>query len=312
MKYQKSKIILHLILLVCVLIFVLGVFNKVEAAVLYLESNQNQYHLGDTFVIEAKIDPVGECINTVAANLHYDKNLLEAIEVSYGESILLFWVEKPQINQSLGSISFIGGVPGGYCGDLSGEKHSPNLLLKIVFKAIGQGTSTISFAKDAQVLLNDSLGTPAPVNFQDAQLTILPKVGAEEKNEWEQILLADQIPPEPFEIELRRDPLIFEGKWFITFFTTDKQTGIDHYDVQEGKGEWRVAESPYLLANQHLMSIIKVRAVDKAGNERIVELVPPYWLTWKIWALLILLILAVTGAIYWLIKKSKFKYQKSK
>ena len=38
--------------------------------------------------------------------------------------------------------------------------------------------------------------------------------------------------------------------------------------------EWQVASSPYVLQDQSLGSTVRVRAVDKAGNERLAVFVP--------------------------------------
>jgi len=157
--------------------------------------------------------------------------------------------------------------------------------------------------------LNDGFGTPAKLTLKEAVFTILTEKAEVPKEEWQEELAKDDIPPEPFEIKISQDPNIFGGKYFIVFSTTDKQTGIDHYEVKEGKIDWKRAESPYLLEDQSLKSIIKVKAVDKAGNERIAEYIPPkkpfpYWV--------IIPLLVGVGIGYWLYRKSKIKYQKSK
>jgi len=73
-------------------------------------------------------------------------------------------------------------------------------------------------------------------------------------------------------------------------------------------------ESPYLLKDQKLKSFIYVKAVDKAGNERIATLAPRYPLKWyEKWENWIIIII-VTFILYllWKVIKSKIKYQKSK
>jgi len=74
--------------------------------------------------------------------------------------------------------------------------------------------------------------------------------------------------------KIQRDPAIFDGKYFIVFYTTDKETGVDYYMVKEGEREWKIAKSPYLLENQNLDEEIKVKAVDRAGNETIATFYP--------------------------------------
>ena len=134
-----------------------------------------------------------------------------------------------------------------------------------------------------RVLLNDGKGTKAELTTQGASFEILSKLESSlesSKDEWQEEIKKDNIPPEPFNIEISQNPAIFEGKYFITFSTTDKQTGIDHYKIKEGKRDWKIAVSPYVLENQKLTNNIQVKAADKAGNERI-EVVKafrkPFW-----------------------------------
>jgi hypothetical protein len=318
MKMQNSKIKMQnynskfKIIIFSIFIFLfLPLF--VKGAILYFEPSKGEYHLGDTFIVDLRIDTEGECINTVKAIVSFPKDLLEAKDFSTGNSILSLWLEGPKIDQKEGLISFVGGIPGGFCGPLPGEPEKPNLLGRIIFRVVSRdvprGLAEISFKEDSQVLLNDGFGTPAKLTLKEAIFTILPEKAEVPREEWQEELTKDDIPPEPFEIKISQDPSIFGGKYFIVFSTTDKQTGIDHYEVKEGKRDWKRAESPYLLEDQSLKSIILVKAVDKAGNERIAEYIPPQ----KPFPLLIIIpILVGAGIGYWFYRKSKIKYQKSK
>lgn len=297
----------------------------VSAAILYLEPSQGEYHLSDTFLVEARIDTEEECINTVKADLSFSKDILEGIDFSQGNSILTIWLQTPKIDQSAGLLSFVGGIPGGYCGTLPGEPGKPNLLGRVIFQAKEKGangglsSAEVKFLESSQVLLNDGLGTPAKLSLRGANFTILPEKKEMPMEEWQEELKKDNIPPEPFEIEIHQDPAIFEGKYFIVFSTTDKQTGLDYYEVHEVPPKWTLrttkperAESPYLLKDQSLKSIIKVRVVDKAGNERIAEYTPPYKITWKDWLPWIILVLIVGGIIWYLITKLKRNYTRNR
>jgi len=299
--------------LVIVFSFSFFIFNFCQATVLYLDSSSGQYHQGETFIVEARIDTEGECINTVKGDLSFSQDILEAIDFSQGNSILNLWLKPPEINQDMGLVSFIGGIPGGYCGRLAGDSGLSNLLGKIIFNVKrvngGQISAKIEFLDSSQVLLNDGFGTPAKLTLEGMALKILAVKGEIPESEWEKELKEDAISPEPFNIEINKDSSVFEGKYFITFSTTDKQTGIDYYEIKEIPpiwklkiAKWQEAESPYLLKDQSLRSIIKVKAVDKAGNERIAEYLPPkkpipYWI--------IVLILGGAGVIWYFITKLK-------
>jgi hypothetical protein len=279
------------------------------AVILYLEPNSGQYYFGDTFLVDIKIDTQGKCINVVDIGLNFPNDILKA-NFSKGDSILILWIEPPLIDQELGLISFSGGIPGGYCGILPGDLREHSYLGRIAFRVhettqIGTQINTnVRFLEGSQVLLNDGFGTRAELVTRGAVFTLLPEKREVPKDEWKEEIEKDIIPPEPFEIEIGQNPLIFDGKYFISFFTTDKQTGIDYFEVQEGWRRWKRAESPYLLEDQTLQSIIKVRAVDMAGNERIVEHPPlrprepfPWWI--------VILVVVGVGVIWLIIKKSK-------
>ncbi len=293
--------------LVCLSLFLF--FGFCQAVVLYLEPSEGQYQSGDTFIAEIKIDTEEECINTIEADLEFSQDVLEAIDFSQGNSILTLWVKPPEINQKLGLVSFSGGIPGGYCGIIPGDPEPSNSLGRIVFRAseigaetIGEAEARVEFLDSSQVLLNDGLGTPTKLITKGAVFTILSEEVKPPKDEWQEELEKDIIPPEPFEIEIHQDSTIFEEKYFIIFSTTDKQTGIDRYEVKEGKKDWQEASSPYLLEDQSLQSIIKVKAVDKAGSERIIEYTPKT-LRKSIFYWIIILILAGVGVIWYILSR---------
>jgi len=290
----------------CIFVFCFVLFSVLpfgaRAAILYFKPDSGKYYQDETFSVQVMIDTEEDCINTVKGEIDFSKDVLEAVNFATGNSILTIWLQTPKIDQNLGKISFIGGIPGGYCGPLPGEPGELDLLLKIFFKTKREGMANLRFSEESQVLLNDSLGTPAKLTIKGAVFTILPGIPEIPKKEWQEELEKDNIPPEPFEIEIHRTPEIFEGKYFITFFTSDKQTGLDYFEVKEGKRNWEKAESPYLLEDQDLKSIIKVKAVDKAGNERLAEYIPPKKITWKDWLPWLILILIVASIIYWLWK----------
>jgi len=279
------------------------------AATLYLDPVSKKVGTYDTFELKVRIGVAGgdECINASQVGLSFDPDILEVIDFDFGETIFPLWVLRPgkndieKINQE-GKILFAGGVPGGYCGRIPGDPGDSNILAGIIFtpkKPVLFHKADIKFNKEeTKVLLNDGQGTKAEIKIQEATIKIdetLPK----QEDEWEKKIGEDKISPEPFLIEINSAPNVWDGQYFLIFFTTDKQTGIDYYEVLEEdplklineekeknvfvewikkkilkKGEtvfWRETSSPYLLKDQDLESVIMVKAVDKAGNERVVE-----------------------------------------
>jgi len=111
--------------------------------------------------------------------------------------------------------------------------------------------------------------------------------------------MIDTTPPEKFQPQITE----IEGKQYLIFMTKDKLSGIKYYEVQEGDKNFKKVSSPYLLEDQKLrMGIIKVKAVDKAGNQTIEEIELPFKINYgDIFVLLLALI--TVGIILWILKR---------
>ncbi len=265
LKHKKIKILVLILIFIFYPVFVFG-------AKLYFKPAQAEYYQGQTFIVELRINTEKDCINAIEGNLVFSKDALSVIDFSQGNSILTLWTKTPEINQKEGLISFAGGIPAGFCGQIPGDLKESNLLGKIIFEVKeGSGRKAeVRFNNTSRVFLNDGLGTEADFNTSKAVFNIL-KSEKPPENEWQQQIQEDNIPPEAFQIEIQQEADVFDGKYFIVFSTTDKQTGIDYYEVKEGDRDWKRGQSPYLLENQTLSDIIKVRSWDKAGNKTIAE-----------------------------------------
>lgn len=269
--------------------------HSASAALLYIDPVETGVHRGDTVTMSVRLDvDPEECINTVDAVIHYDASV-RAVDVSRGDSILSLWVESPVIDAENKTISFAGGIPGGYCGRIPGDPGLTNTILKLIFRSpglsVGGGDASdiarVWFGDETQVLLHDGYGTPAPLLVQDARILLEKTPGDTPTDAWTGEIQSDTQLPSDFTIELSKDEFAFNGKYFITFNSVDKQSGISHYEVMEepfsefysftwGRADapWIRTESPYVLEDQTLNSTIRVKAIDKAGNERIATFVP--------------------------------------
>jgi hypothetical protein len=295
--------------LTIVFIVVVVTARQASAAVLSFEPASVTLGPGESAVFNLKIDLTAGCINAVEGYMTFPATALAIASFQTGESILPIWVSRPsdadlaKANDT-GELYFAGGVPGGYCGKIPGDPGPSNSIAKIVVTVPSfslsdsdTATATITLGERSRVLLHDGLGTVDALLKRDAAVHIAkrPTGGGQD---WSAEVDADTIPPEPFVVELYRDPDRFENRYYIVFDTTDKQTGIDRYEILEIRSgetpgeapeahwtdrllrrkrvapDWRVGAMPYPLQDQTLQSVIKVRAIDKAGNERLVEYVP--------------------------------------
>jgi hypothetical protein len=204
------------------------------------------------FVMPIYLDTEGESINAFEVRLKFSSNLIFR-DYLEKDSIVSYWIEKPQIQEN--NLVFSGIIPGGYIG-------KKGLLVNLVFEAKSESQSSIEILPSSQVLLNDGFGTKADLKIEKYEFLVKP-------SEKKEIVIKDNYPPESFKIYLQRNKEIFDGKYYIIFDAKDKQSGIAYYEVKEGKYDFEKAKSPYVLKDQSLRSYIYVKAVDRAGNERI-------------------------------------------
>ena len=282
--------------LICLLIFVVPMIG--HAARLYLDPARDVLQAGDAVMLAVRLDidqAEDVCINAADVILTYPDSL-RAVDTSTRNSIFPLWIEPPTIDESRNRVTFAGGIPNGYCGRIEGDPGVTNVLAEVVFRSTtGQlytdvsemEIATIVFADSIALYVNDGFGTKLVPETHGADITLLPTVGPQIRDPWREIVQADLTPPEPFSIYLERDSALFDGDYFIVFNTTDKQSGLSHFEVMEEPlaeqqlfrfgqvgAPWVQARSPYRLRDQTLNSTIRVRAIDKAGNEYIATLVP--------------------------------------
>jgi len=326
-----------------------------SASTLFFLPQNTEYQKSNTFIKILYIDTEDQKINTVASKIIFDQDILEAVDVITGNSVIELWMGEPVISNKNGSIEFAGGIPGGYSGE--------GVVLKVIFKAKKTGGGNL-YLSDTKIFLNDGVATEDEINFLDSSFKIVEKsdnfieiksnYNANENKwinddalslQWDLVDEADysyilsrdplsepdKIPDKPegklvwmgdmsYE-ELEDDIYYFhlkqklsdeswsskitvramidttspeeftpqvmdiEEKKYLVFSAMDATSGIDHYEVSEiglnwlggveleQEPEWKIAKSPYLLEDQDLKSIVKIKAVDKAGNERLSEII---------------------------------------
>ena len=300
-KIQKIKIII----VVCLLLLpAVPIF----AAEISFDAKIKEIAVGERFEVGVFLNTEEEYINAVEGKVIFPENLLELKEIRDGNSIVNFWIERPKIKSgpegeqvpygASNQIAFSGIIPGGY----AGEK---GLIFSAIFRVKNEGEGIIEI-QEAKTLLNDGKGTEASLSISNLQFLISKQVPSPQIPISE---IKDIEPPELFEPMISQDPEIFDGKYFLVFLTQDKGSGIDYYEVCEGKRQCVVAESPYLLQNQSLDREIIVKAIDKSGNERIVTLPaqkPAIW--YKNYLILAIIILVIAIAyLMW-----KFLWRKNR
>ena len=270
----------------------------VKASDFFFDSTLEPIYKGDTFIVQLKLSTTDNLINAVEGYLSFDNNKLEVKEISAGGSIFSLWPKPATAQNDNGEISFVGGVIGGFQGD--GAE-----ILKIIFLAKNEGAASLNFENNSLLFLNDGKGTKISYTAKPFWVGIQERpAGLAPKDEWRPLLEQDKTPPESFELIVDKSKFVFEGDYFVSFFTTDKDSGVDHYEIKEGDGPFIKADSPYRLKDQSLRNTIEVKAVDKAGNEKVVVLLPlrpeSIYQKFLFWGILIVaLVLLFLGGSVW-------------
>lgn len=234
------------------------------------------------FTTTVVINTEGENINAIEGVLKIDARLAGAVQLSDSGSLITYWIAKPQWDGQQNVVRFSGAIPGGY-------KGSAGILFSLILPPHdGAPIDNAVTISDFKAYKNDGVGSNTRVTTRNFSLGDI--AGQVDTGITDQLYIdgtrKDDIAPEVFSPQISRDENVFNNKWFISFSTVDKQSGIDHYEIQETQsgsidsGEWKTATSPYELQDQELHSFVYVIAVDRQGNERIIKVFPRNQLSW--------------------------------
>ncbi len=281
---MKNKL---LTLIILSILFFLPVKQAFAAALNFnLSVADGHVGLDQMFKVSVTLDPEGQLVNSLEAQIYYPHDLLKLSAIEDGSSLITMWLVPPREDNGL--ISLSGMAPRGFSGhitDLDYSKLSPGDVVTLVFEPIKAGLATIS-ASSSRVLLNDGLGTQASLKVGSAVISI---------GDYEDkfvISSTDTTPPDFIYAEAHYDSAL--GGQYLFFEASDKDSGIDHYEINED-GVWQTAESPYLIKQN--VGVYYIKAIDRAGNETIKEVQISVstnkYLTVLLWSVVVLIALLV-------------------
>ncbi len=252
--------------------FLLFVFNikLIKASTLEF-SFPSSIAKNQDFKINVVLNSKEKDINALEGKIVLPGNTFKIKNISEGGSLISLWIVRPHLNDS-NEIVFSGIIPGGAVDD-------QGLIFSLILNSSSLGSKSLVFT-DVKGYLNDGKATNAQLLGINSNVNILES-NLNSKN----FILKDSAIPENFLPIISRDKNIFNNKYFVTFSTVDKISGIDRYEILETgqKGyfgvaflskKWNNISSPYQLKDQGLKSFIKIKAIDKVGNVRLVELPP--------------------------------------
>ncbi len=235
--------------------------TSVSAGTVYLESDSTLFLPEHQIAVDVKINTLGVEVNAIKAAIAFPDDQLEFVEAYERGSMITTWIDSPKVSGN--TVIFSGIMAGGYSGTISpitGEKYD-GTILRIIFKTLGEGSGVITIP-DIEVYENDGRGTLLTTTVKGLPFVISEITGMSQE------FIEDLYPPESFVPEIIANEFIYDGKYTLIFNTHDKETGVAYYEVKEGGRAWERTESPYLLRDQSLRTVIWVKAVDYAGNVR--------------------------------------------
>lgn len=255
-----SKKIYPLLLLVTAFLVPSSVF----ASTVYIDTTRSEFFVGDTVLFSVRLDSEGKAVNAVEGSVTLDHAVdgVSLVDINTSGSQLTLWPSKPLPSERNTRVSFAGGSPGGF---VSTDATVFNVVLKL--EEAGQVALSPT---NIEVYVNDGSGTKDTVRVRDLIIEVVPREpDAESIDDWARIIASDTTPPEPFEIYAGQEDSVFDGRKFLSFTTTDGQSGISHYEVIEGDLLPVRSNNTYVLQGQSApVKKVTVIAYDSAGNTR--------------------------------------------
>lgn len=142
--------------------------SLVPKVTLSLSPSSGSFVQESTFEVPILIDTKDQSVNGVEIKIKFDPNKLSIVKPSGGTSIIGVWVEPPVFNNTLGTASYVGVIPGGI-------KTSSGLIGVITFKTKSIGKASVYIDSGSKVLLNDGLGSEARINLGRADYFVVAK-----------------------------------------------------------------------------------------------------------------------------------------
>ncbi len=240
-------------------------YTTVSAQSIELRSEDMVYNVGDSFLIEVRLNAMGKKINSFEGSLSIPHEYFDVSSIKTGDSIISLWTQNPVYKADTSELQFSGGLIGGYSG-------SDGPLFSFVVHVKKEGDATIGFKK-IDAYLNDGYATAIPnIKINSVQYTL-----TNDSTRTPRLYTSntDTEDPEQITVAIDRDSSIADNKYFVSFFAHDKGDGVRQYEIEERpwiislfgfKKVWEDAQTPHVLTYQNWISTVVVRAIDESGN----------------------------------------------
>lgn len=131
---------------------------------------RSQYPVGTIFPLPLELRRIPSAINVAQADLAFDPNLLEVVDITTDGTFAEFFVQKEFDNQK-GYLRLSGGIPN------PGYNRADGLIGTAYFRAKSAGATTLRYLESSLVLANDGRGTNLLSDYPTINLIITPGTG---------------------------------------------------------------------------------------------------------------------------------------
>ncbi len=139
--------------------------NLLPKVDIFITPRSSTFLVGSTFQAPIYIDTKGNNINAINLKINFDPKKLSIVNPSGGKSIFGIWVESPQYDNTHGTASLAGVVPGGIV-------TSSGLVITMTFKVLSSGSTRVTISDSSTVNANDGLGSEILMNKSGATYTL--------------------------------------------------------------------------------------------------------------------------------------------
>lgn len=209
--------------------------------------------------VDVFIDTEGKSFSAISGDISISNNA-KVVRIEDGDSVVKNWISRPVAGNN---VIFAGIIPGGFSGYLNAIGSDKfGLVFRIILEsnisAKNNESITLSL-KNSYAILNDGEGNTINADNKSLQIPV-----SSLSNEYVQ---NDTDKPEVF-YYISNDPNLLEGQKVLIFSVIDNKSGFKEAYIKEGRGEFKLATSPYVLSNQSVGSIIILKVSDNAGNTK--------------------------------------------
>ncbi|MCE9628787.1 MAG: hypothetical protein K8Q91_02205 [Candidatus Vogelbacteria bacterium] len=273
-------------------VFLLPVFY-LQALTITVQPPQQPLQVGKTSLVKILLENKDKTreINALEGKIKISSSD-DVVSIITGGSIFNLWPIKPSLDKNI--IAFAGGTQSGVFGGALN-------VFTIAIKPKTTEAIQLDF-EGVSAYLNDGLGTKVVVAGLPVKLSVLKTPNNDD--ELSTLVSSDDLAPQSFNIDLGKDLTLYDGKYFISFYSSDNESGIKDYEVTESGFETVKSGNVYVLQNQKLTSTVKVKAIDNAGNERIKTIKLNSGSNWLKTIIFVVLVI-VAGLVGYLIIKIK-------